>query len=347
MDSTCRRAAADAQGDMMLRNAIPGILRALLSACFAAAVASFATVALAQGYPTKPVTIVVPTAPAGITDNIARLVAQKLTEQMGQPFIVENRPGANGNIAAELVAKSPADGYRLRIGTIGVMSINPYIYKSVGYDPLKDFTAIAQLVSFSNILVVHPSVPVNTVAELIAYAKANPGKLSYSSSGSGGSPHMAMALFAKTADIDIVHIPYKGSAPAITDLIGGQVQLSFGDPVATLPHVKSGKLRALGVSGAKRLASAPEIPTIAESGLAGYVVSGWVGLVAPAGTPPAIISALNAEVRRAMADASLQEKLRVAAADNAAGTAAEFQQYIAAENQKWSKLVKDARISAE
>jgi tripartite-type tricarboxylate transporter receptor subunit TctC len=319
------------------------------AACAAVALtaAALAPAVRAQSYPTKPVTIVVPTAPAGITDNIARIVAQKLTEQMGQPFVVENRPGANGNIAAELVAKSPADGYRLLIGTIGVMSINPYIYKSVGYDPLKEFTAISQLVSFSNILVVHPSVPVNTVAELIAYAKANPGKLSYSSSGSGGSPHMAMALFAKMADIDIVHIPYKGSAPAITDLIGGQVQLSFGDPVATLPHVKSGKLRALGVSGAKRLASAPEIPTIAEAGLPGYVVSGWVGLVAPAGTPPAIINALNTEVRRAMSDPAIVEKLRVAAADIASGTAAEFQQYIGAENQKWSKLVKDAAISAE
>jgi tripartite-type tricarboxylate transporter receptor subunit TctC len=301
----------------------------------------------AQAYPAKPVHIVVPTTPAGITDLLARMVAQKLTEQLGQPFVVENRPGANGNIAAELVAKAPADGYTLLVGTIGVMSINPYVYKQVGYDPLRDFVAVAQLVSFSNVLAVHPSLPATSVADLIAYAKANPGKLSYSSSGSGGSPHMSMALFASMAGINIVHIPYKGSAPALMDLVSGQVQLTFGDPIATLPHVRSGKIRALGVSGAKRLAIAPEIPTVAEAGLAGYVVNGWLGVVAPAGTPSAVIDVLNAEINRALADPAIQEKLRTLAADPAPGSGAEFQRYIAAENQKWSKLVREANISAD
>lgn len=321
------------------------MLHALL--LLALPVAAMMSPARAQTYPAKPVHIVVPTAPAGITDFIGRLVAQKMTEQLGVSFVAENRPGANGNIAAEHVAKSPADGHVLLIGTIGVMSINPYVYKQVGYAPLRDFAAVAQLVSFSNVLAVHPDVPAKNMAELIAHAKAQPGKLSYSSSGSGGSPHMAMALFAHMAGINIVHIPYKGSAPAITDLVSGQVQLTFGDPIATLPHVRSSKLRALGVSGTKRLAIAPEVPTVAEAGLPGYAVNGWLGLVAPAGTPPAVINLLNAEVNRALAEPATVERLRTLAADPASGSPAEFQRYVAAENQKWSKLVREAAISAD
>jgi tripartite-type tricarboxylate transporter receptor subunit TctC len=324
-----------------------GFARQIAVVVVACSFGAAATVAHAQAYPAKPVHIVVPTTPAGITDLLARMVAQKLTEQLGQPFVVENRPGANGNIAAESVAKAPADGYTLLVGTIGVMSINPYVYKQVGYDPLRDFVAVAQVVSFSNVLAVHPSLPAMSVADLIAYAKANPGKLSYSSSGSGGSPHMSMALFASMAGINIVHIPYKGSAPALVDLVSGQVQLTFGDPIATLPHVRSGKIRALGVSGARRLGIAPDIPTVAEAGLPGYIVNGWLGVVAPAGTPLAVINVLNTEINRALADPAIQEKLRALAADPAPGSAAEFQRYIAAENQKWSKLVREASISAD
>jgi tripartite-type tricarboxylate transporter receptor subunit TctC len=301
----------------------------------------------AQAYPARVVHLVVPTAPAGITDGIARLVAEKLTESMHQSVVVENRPGANGNIAAQAVARAPADGYTLLVGTIGVMSINPYVYKEAGYDPQKDFVAVAQLVSFSNVLAVHPSVPANSIAELIAYAKAHPGKLSYSSSGSGGSPHMSSALFLSMAGIDAVHIPYKGSAPALTDLVSGQVQFTFGDPLATLPHVRAGKLRALGVSGARRLAIAPDIPTVAESGLPGYVVNGWLGVVAPAGTPRDIVERLNAQINRALADPAVQEKLRTLAAEPGTGTAADFQRYIAAENQQWSRLVREAKITAD
>jgi tripartite-type tricarboxylate transporter receptor subunit TctC len=301
----------------------------------------------AQSYPAKPVHLIVPTTPAGITDGIARLVAQKLTEQLGQSFVVENRPGANGNIAAEAVAKASADGYTLLVGTIGVMSINRYVYKQVAYDPQRDFAAVAQLVSFSNVLAVHPSVPVTNIAELIAYAKAHPGKLSYSSSGSGGSPHMSTALFVNMAGLDVVHIPYKGSAPALTDLVSGQVQMTFGDPLATLPHVRAGKLRALGVSGAKRLAVAPDIPTVAEAVLPGYTVNGWFGIVAPAGTPADIVNRLNAQINRALADPAVQERLRTLAADAGTGSAAEFQRYIAAENEKWSRLVREANIKAD
>jgi len=303
--------------------------------------------AIAQSYPSKPVRIVVPTTPAGLTDTIGRMVAQGLSDQLGQSFVVENRPGANGNIAAEAVAKAAPDGYTLMIGTIGVMSINPYVYKQVSYDPLKDFVPVAQLVTFSNVLAVHPSVPVKSVAELIAYAKAHPGKLSYSSSGSGGSPHMSMALFANMAGIEMLHVPYKGSAPALTDAVGGQVQLTFGDPIATLPHVRDGRLRALGVSGARRLASAPDIPTIAEAGVPGYVVNGWVSLVAPVGTPPEVVARLNAAVQKVLADPAVVAKFRELAADPAPMSAADFARFVADENRKWSRLVRDAKITAD
>ena len=311
------------------------------------AFAAFAASAGAQGYPAKPVRIIVPTASAGVTDNITRQLAQKLAEQLGQSVVVENRPGANGNIAAEAAAKSAPDGYTLFIGTIGVMSINPFVYRQVGYDPAKDFAPISQLVLFSNVLAVHPDVPVANVAELVAYVKARPGKLSYSSSGSGGSPHMAMALFLNMAGLDAVHVPYKGSAPAIADLISGQVQLSFGDPITTMPHVRSGRLRALAVSGAARADSAPELPTVAESGLPGYVVQGWLSLVGPAGMPPDIVRRLSAETVKAFADPAMRERLLRLGATPEAGSPEDLQRFIAAEIRKWSALVRAEKISAQ
>ena len=311
------------------------------------AFAALATGAGAQGYPAKSVRLIVPTAPAGVTDNIARQLAQKLAEQLGQPVIVENRPGANGNIAAEAAAKSAPDGYTLFIGTIGVMSINPFVYRQVGYDPVRDFAPISQLVLFSNVLVVHPDVPAANVGELVAYVKARPGKLSYSSSGSGGSPHMAMALFLNMAGLDAVHIPYKGSAPAIADLIAGQVQLSFGDPITTMPHVRSGRLRALAVSGATRVDSAPELPTVSESGLPGYIVQGWLGLVGPAGMPPDIVRRLSAETVKAFADPALRERLLRLGATPDAGSPEDLQRFIATEIRKWSALVRAEKITAQ
>jgi tripartite-type tricarboxylate transporter receptor subunit TctC len=300
-----------------------------------------------SGYPNKPIRMIVPTTPAGITDIIARMAAQALTERLGQQVIVENRPGANGNIAAEFVARAPADGYTLMLGTIGVLSINPYLYKHVGYDPLRDFTPIGQLVSFSNILAVNPELPVHDVRELIAYAKARPGKLSYASSGVGGSPHMAMASFLHMAGLDVVHVPYKGSAPAIQDVVSGQVQMTFGDPIATLPFVRSGKLRALAVSGDRRLASAPDIPTVAQAGLPGYSVNGWLGIAAPRGTPPAVVQKLNATLDAWLQDPATVKKLESMAADPTPKSAAQFGQYVQAENKKWSELVRATNLSAE
>lgn len=303
--------------------------------------------AWAQPFPSKQVRLIVPTAPAGVTDNIGRLLAQKLSEQMGQPVVVENRPGANGNIAAQAVAKSAPDGYTIFIGTIGVMSINPFVYKQAGYDPVRDFVPISQLVLFSNVLVVHPDLPASSVAELIAYATARPGKLSYSSSGSGGSPHMAMALFLNMAKLDIAHIPYKGSAPAIADLLSGQVQLAFGDPIVTIPHVRAGRLRALAVSGATRIEIAPEIPTVAEAGVQGYVVQGWLSLVGPAGMPPEVVRRINTEVVKAFADPAMRETLRRLGAKPDAGSPETLREYIAQEISKWSTLVREEKITAQ
>jgi tripartite-type tricarboxylate transporter receptor subunit TctC len=314
---------------------------------FALALAGAACAALAQGYPAKPIRLIVPTAAAGATDTVSRLLAQKLTEQLGQPVVVDNRPGANGNIAAEAAAKSAPDGYTLFIGTIGVMAVNPYVYKQTGYDPVRDFAPVSQLVLFSNILVVHPSLPVANVAELIAFIKARPGKLSYSSSGSGGSPHLSMALFLNMAGLDVVHVPYKGSAPAITDLLSGQVQLSFGDQITTMPHVRAGKLRALAVSGTARIEGAPEIPTVAESGLPGYAVQGWLSLVGPAGMPPEIVRVLNAEVVRAFAVPAVRETLLRIGATPATDTPEELRQFIQQENRKWSALVRTEKITAQ
>ena len=301
----------------------------------------------AQNYPVKPVQIIVGTAPGGITDVLARMFGQRLAERLKQPFIVENRAGANGNIAAAQVAKAAPDGYTLMIGTIGVMSINPYIYKSVGFNPLRDFTPVAHLVSFSNVLVVNPELPLNNVQELIAYVKARPGQLSYSSSGIGGSPHLAMELFTRMAGLEAIHSAYKGSAPAIMDVIAGQVQFAFADPIVSLPLINSEKLRALGVSGTSRIAVAPNIPTIEQAGFSGYRVDGWLGFVAPAGTPPAIVNLLNEEINHAFNDPVIKGKLLSLATIPVPGSAVDFGQYIKAENEKWSKLIREKKISVD
>lgn len=301
----------------------------------------------AQNYPVKPVQVIVGTAPGGITDVLARMFGQKLAERLGQPFVVENRPGANGNIAATHAAKAAPDGYTLMIGTIGVMSINPYIYKSVGFNPLRDFTPVAQLVSFSNVLVVNPELPINNVQEFIAYVKARPGQLSYSSSGIGGSPHLAMELFTRMAGLEAIHSAYKGSAPAIMDVISGQVQFAFADPIVALPLINSEKLRAIGVSGTSRIAMAPNIPTIEQAGFAGYRVDGWLGFVAPVGTPAAIVNLLNAEINRAFSDPVIKGKLLSLATVPAPGSPSDFGRFISTENEKWSKLILEKKISVD
>jgi len=298
----------------------------------------------AESFPTKPIRLVVASAAGGASDIVARLMADRLTQSLGQPVVVEAKPGANGNIAAELVASSPADGYTLMMGTIGVLAINPSLYKGVRFDPLKDFAPVARLVSFSNMLIVKPSLPVNSVAQLVDYAKRHPGRLRYGSPGAGGSPHMAMVVFGQMTATDLVHVPYKGAAPALTDLMGGHIDLAFSDPLLTLPHVRAGKVRALAVSGNARLATAPDVPTVAEAGVSGYAVSGWLGIVAPAGTPQDRIVKLNAALNDALALPDVRAKLVEQGSTVIAGTPQEFGSFIRSEFYRWKKVVDDARL---
>src|SRR4030095_5020494 len=265
--------------------------------------------ACAQTYPTKPIRLVVPFPPGGATDILARDVAQKLSDAWGQSFVVDNRPGAGGNIGSELVAKAAPDGYTLEMGTVGTHAINASLYAKMPYDHVKDFVPVILVAGVPNVLVVNPSVPVNSVAELIAYAKANPGKLNFASSGNGTSIHLSGELFKVMAGVQITHVPYKGSAPALQDLLGGQVQLMFDNLPPSLPQIKAGKLKALAVTSTTRAAALPDVPTMAESGLPGFEASSWFGVLAPAGTPPAIVAKLNAEIGKWLASPEAKEKL--------------------------------------
>ena len=315
-----------------------GLALCTLGACFAA----FAAGVSAQAYPTKPIRIVVPFPAGGTTDVLARAAAQKLAETLGQPAVVDNRPGAGGNIGAELVAKSAPDGYTLLMGTVGTHAINPGLYPKLPYDHVKDFAPVILVAGVPNVLVINPALPVNSVPELIAYAKANPGKLNFASSGNGTSIHLSAELFKTMAGVQMTHVPYKGSAPALQDLVGGQVQLMFDNLPSSLALIKGGKLKALAVTSSTRAAALPDVPTLAESGLPGFEASSWFGLLAPAGTPPPVIAKLNGEIAKWLATPEAKEKLLAQGANAAGGTAEEFAQFIAAETAKWQKVVKES-----
>ena len=297
--------------------------------------------AAAQGaYPTKPVRLVVPFPPGGTTDILARAVAQKLSETWGQQVIVDNRPGAGGNIGSELVAKSAPDGYTLLMGTVGTHAINPSLYAKMPYDHVKDFTPVILVAGVPNVLVVNPSLPVNSVSELIAYGKANPNKLNFASSGNGTSIHLSGELFRTMTGVQMTHVPYKGSSPALTDLIAGQVQLMFDNLPSSLQFIKAGKLRALAVTSAERSSALPDVPTLAESGLPGFEASSWFGVLAPAGTPNDIVAKLNTAIAGWLATADAKEKLAAQGAIAAGGAPDAFVRHIAAESAKWAKVVK-------
>jgi len=318
-------------------------LRALqLIVTIAASLASGHALAQAPAYPSKPIRLVVPFPPGGATDILAREVGQKLTEAWGQSVIVDNRPGAGGNIGAELVAKAAPDGYTLLMGTVGTHAINASLYAKLPYDHIKDFAPVILVAGVPNVLVVNPALPVGTVGELIAYAKANPGKLNFASSGNGTSIHLSGELFKVMAGVDMTHVPYKGSAPAVQDLIAGQVQLMFDNLPPSLPQIKAGKLRALAVTSATRAAALPDVPTMAESGLPGFEASSWFGILAPAGTPSTIVAKLNAEVAKWLATPEAKEKLSKQGANAAGGSPDDFARHIAAETTKWAKVVKDS-----
>jgi tripartite-type tricarboxylate transporter receptor subunit TctC len=293
----------------------------------------------AQPYPTKPVRIVVPFPPGGTSDILARAVGQKLAEEMKQQVIVDNRPGAGANIGAELVAKAAADGYTLLLAST-IHAINPSLYSKLGYDPVKDFTPITLIAATSQVLVVHNSLPVKTVREFIAYAKKHPGELNYSSAGNGSQPHLTAELFKSMTGVDIVHVPYKGAPPAMTDLLAGQVALTFATAPSAVPYVKAGRLRALGVSTAQRITALPEVPTIAEAGVRGFEASGSNGLVGPAGLSSAIVERLNASVVRIVREPAMSRYLSEQGADPVTMTAAEYGAYIKAEVVKWAQVVR-------
>ena len=304
-----------------------------------AALAAVAGSAIAQGYPAKPVRFIVPFAAGGGSDYVARVVAHKFNEAFGQPLVVDNRGGAGGMIGTDLVAKASPDGYTLLLGSAGPLAIQPGLTPRIPYDPLRDFAPITLVTSMPYVLVVHPSLPVKSVRELIALARARPGQLNFASPGSGTTTHLATELFKMLAKVDVVNVPYKGVAPALADLLAGQVQFMSGDLSTVMPQVKAGRLRALAVTGAKRSALAPELPTIAESGLPGYEASGWFGVLAPAATPRDLVARLNAAIVKGISEADARERLAALGGDVVANSPAEFAAYLRDDLAKWSKLI--------
>ena len=308
-----------------------------------AAAGAIPTSLFADDYPSRPVTLVVPFPPGGSPDILSRLLGRKLSESLGKAFVIENRGGAGGSIAAEGVARAAADGYTLMMGHIGTLAVNVGIYPNLKYDPLNSFVPISMVASVNNLLVVHPSLPIKSVQDLIDYARKNPGKLNYASGGKGSAAHIAMAAFADASKIEMTHVPYRGTAPAVNDPIAGHVQLTLTGATALLEHVRDGKIRALGVAGPKRLASQPDIPAIAET-LPGFEANQWYGVVAPAGVPAGIVNRMNAEIHTAMKSPEVLEVLKRDGADVWVTNSAEFKDHIGKEIARWGDLIRRANI---
>jgi len=303
--------------------------------------------AFAQAWPSKPIHFVVPYPAGGPVDSVARLLGQKVGERLQQPIIVENKPGAGGNIGADSVAKAPADGYTILMGAVATHAINPSLYASIPYDPVRDFIPVTQVASTPNVLVVNPSIPASNVREFIAYAKANPGKLNFGSGSTGSAGHLAGELFNTMAGVQMVHVPYKGAGPAMQDLIGGQIQLMFDNLASSLGQIKAGRVKALAVTTAKRTSLAPDLPTISESGLPGFDISTWFGIFVPAKTPRPIVDKLHAEFTRALAMPDVREAMVKLGAEPVGNSPQEFAAYIRSEADKYAKLVKASGAKAD
>ena len=300
-----------------------------------------------QNFPNRPVTLTVGFAPGGGADTAARLIAQKLGENVGVPVVVENKAGAGGNIAAQHIATAPPDGYTIHLTSVGPMAVAPHLVKTLPYDPKRDIAPITMGVVFPNVFVVPSGVPAKTLAEFVAMAKQRPGKLTYGSSGVGGAGHLAGELFKERAGIDVLHVPYKGGGPAMTDLLGGRLDMYVGVPSTVGPHVDAGKLRALATTGAKRTSMMPNVPTVAESGYPGFEAINWYAFVAPARTPKDLLDFWNRELTKALNDPKIVAELAKDGLDPAPGTRDELAQYIERESLKWGKIVREANITAE
>ncbi|HYK15841.1 MAG TPA: tripartite tricarboxylate transporter substrate binding protein, partial [Burkholderiales bacterium] len=299
------------------------------------------------GYPTRPVRIVVAYTPAGTTDILARIVAQKMNEAWGQPVIVENRPGANGNIGTEYAAKATPDGYTLLMVTAGTHGINPGLYRKLGFDAVKDFAPVSLVAMVPNVFVVNNAVPSKDLKEFIAYAKANQGKLNYGSPGNGSTAHLSMELFKSMTGIQMVHVPYKGSAGVLADLIGGQIVVTMDNMPPYVPQVKAGKIRALAVSPARRSPALPDVPTVAEAGVPGYDSGAWFGLVAPANTPKDLVDKLSREIARILKLPDVSARLADLGAEAVGSTPEQFSAHIKAEIAKWAKVIRDANVELQ
>ena len=308
---------------------------------------TLAEIAGAQTFPNRAVTLTVGFAPGGGTDTAARIIAQKLSDNIGQPVVVENKAGAGGNIAAQQIAMVPPDGYTIHLTSVGPMTVAPHMVKNLPYDPKRDIAPITMGVVFPNVIVVHPGVPARTLAEFVALAKKKPGELTYASAGIGGAGHLAGELFKQRAGIDLIHVPYKGGGPAMTDLLGGRVDMYPAVPSTAAPHIETGKLRALATTGARRTVTMPDVPTIAESGYPGFDATKWYAFVAPGKTPQDILLFWNRELVKVLNDPQIKTELAKHGLDPAPGTREELANYMARESEKWSKVVREAKITPE
>ena len=323
-----------------MTNHFVSMLAALAYACVSAG-------AHAQTYPSKPVRFVVPFAPGGGSDLVARTVAMKLTEALGQPVVIDNRAGAAGSIGADIAAKSPPDGHTLFLGSNGPLAINPALYAKLPYDASRDFAPVSLVTVMPFVLVVHPTLPVKSVKELIALAKSRPGQLNYGSPGNGSTTHLANELLKSMTGMQIAHVPYKGVAPAATDLISGNIQMMSGDLSTLVPHVRSGRMRPLAVTSARRSELLPELPTVAEAGVPGYEAIGWFGVLVPAGTPAAIVERLNGAMLKGLAAPDARQRLSAFGGDVAVGSPEQFAAHIRTEAAKWGKLIKAIGLKAD